>query len=330
MSRNKLNRWLIDAFEAHKQGNLDIALELYRKVIIVDSKNADATHLSGLVEYQRQNLNKANELVSRAIKLNAHVPVFWNTRGLIESGMGNATAAIKSYQRAISIDPRYADAWTNMGVSLHLIGQFDKADNCYKTALEINPRDINTLRNMGQLLSDNKHYSQAASVYELILQLSPNDNKSFAALTFINQYRCHWDGIQSRHNHINQLVEARVDSFITPFAYLSMSTSPKMQLLCAEASSRHTMAALERLAHPHRISKFRKNEKKTRVAYWSSDFQQHATSHLLAEVIECHEKKEFEIILLSYGKDDGGACAGALSKLQMILLMFVKAIMEKL
>jgi predicted O-linked N-acetylglucosamine transferase (SPINDLY family) len=40
-----------------------------------------------------------------------------------------------------------------------------------------------------------------------------------------------------------------------------------------------------------------KNTKKNkiRIAYYSADFKKHAVSHLLANVLECHDKNDFEI-----------------------------------
>jgi protein O-GlcNAc transferase len=44
-----------------------------------------------------------------------------------------------------------------------------------------------------------------------------------------------------------------------------------------------------------------------RIAYVSSDFHEHATAHLIAELIELHDRARFEVIGLSFGIDDGSA-----------------------
>jgi predicted O-linked N-acetylglucosamine transferase (SPINDLY family) len=43
-----------------------------------------------------------------------------------------------------------------------------------------------------------------------------------------------------------------------------------------------------------------------RIGYLSSDFQEHPTSRLIAELFEQHDRSRFEIYAYSYGKDDGG------------------------
>ena len=42
-----------------------------------------------------------------------------------------------------------------------------------------------------------------------------------------------------------------------------------------------------------------------RVGYVSSDFHEHATAHLIAELFECHDKERFALHAYSYGTDDG-------------------------
>ena len=42
---------------------------------------------------------------------------------------------------------------------------------------------------------------------------------------------------------------------------------------------------------------------KIRIGYFSADFHDHATMHLMAELFECHDKKKFELIAFSFGPD---------------------------
>ncbi|MGO9698346.1 MAG: hypothetical protein ACLPX7_03675 [Xanthobacteraceae bacterium] len=43
---------------------------------------------------------------------------------------------------------------------------------------------------------------------------------------------------------------------------------------------------------------------KIRVAYLSADFRQHATAFLTADLFECHDRSRFEVLGISYGRDD--------------------------
>lgn len=44
-----------------------------------------------------------------------------------------------------------------------------------------------------------------------------------------------------------------------------------------------------------------------RIAYLSADFHQHATAELIAGLIERHDRKKFEVMAISFSRDDGSA-----------------------
>jgi predicted O-linked N-acetylglucosamine transferase (SPINDLY family) len=46
---------------------------------------------------------------------------------------------------------------------------------------------------------------------------------------------------------------------------------------------------------------------KLRIGYLSWDFHQHATSYLIAELFELHDRERFEVFAYSFGPDDGSA-----------------------
>ena len=55
--------------------------------------------------------------------------------------------------------------------------------------------------------------------------------------------------------------------------------------------------------HPRPTLKRSRNDR-IRVGYLSSDFYEHATAYLLAEVLELHDRTRFEIFAYSYGPED--------------------------
>ena len=47
----------------------------------------------------------------------------------------------------------------------------------------------------------------------------------------------------------------------------------------------------------------KESKKKIRIGYYSADYYEHATSYLIAELIELHDKSKFEIFGFSFGPD---------------------------
>jgi protein O-GlcNAc transferase len=74
-----------------------------------------------------------------------------------------------------------------------------------------------------------------------------------------------------------------------------------LQLQCARTYVKHKTQDL-----PTAIEKPKAwRHDKIRIAYVSADFHEHATSHLIAELFERHDRKRFELFGISLGPDDG-------------------------
>lgn len=86
----------------------------------------------------------------------------------------------------------------------------------------------------------------------------------------------------------------------SPFALLSEPTSAQEQM---DYASRWAVARFPSAPRPT-PAPFTAGQRRLRVGYLSSDYYEHATAYLLAEVLELHDRDIFEIFAYSYGPDD--------------------------
>jgi predicted O-linked N-acetylglucosamine transferase (SPINDLY family) len=84
---------------------------------------------------------------------------------------------------------------------------------------------------------------------------------------------------------------------------LAIDSSPQQQLRCAQAYAADKFPA--GMALPV-IPAPVEAPARLRLAYFSADFHDHATAHLIAEVFERHDRSRFELIAFSFGprRDD--------------------------
>jgi hypothetical protein len=87
------------------------------------------------------------------------------------------------------------------------------------------------------------------------------------------------------------------------FPHAVLVDDPIEQLKVARHYSLHVMSAGAADAAPRR----RAHGGRLRIGYLSADFHQHATSQLMVQMLECHDRSAFEVTLLSTGPDDGSA-----------------------
>jgi protein O-GlcNAc transferase len=88
---------------------------------------------------------------------------------------------------------------------------------------------------------------------------------------------------------------------VNPFIFLTLDTTARDQRRCAES-----WAAAHQLRGTRPRPERRTRERLT-VGYLSSDFQEHATAQLMAELFEVHDRARFRVLAYSYGRDDGSA-----------------------
>ncbi|HWY65877.1 MAG TPA: hypothetical protein VNX61_11750, partial [Rhizomicrobium sp.] len=108
-----------------------------------------------------------------------------------------------------------------------------------------------------------------------------------------------WPGFQAR-------VTAAVrdgSAVIVPLDFLPFCEDGALRRRCSEAF------IADRVPHPSGPlwTGGQYGHDRIRVAYLSADFRQHATTELIAGLIEAHDRTQFEIGAVSFGRDDGSA-----------------------
>lgn len=119
---------------------------------------------------------------------------------------------------------------------------------------------------------------------------------------------CEWDDFALSASRIRALLSAGEAGRLSPFLLLSVpGISGQEHRACSELWTRDRIAASiperERLAFRFDLTARRK----LRVGYLSNDFHDHATSRLLIETFEAHDRQRCELHAFSFGADDGGA-----------------------
>ena len=186
--------------------------------------------------------------------------------------LGKTTDAALHYQKAVQLNPHDADIYNNLGNVQRELGQLDLAIESYKKALSINPK---------------LYHAKVHLVHQ-------------------KQHCCDWRGLQEDINEIRQWLETAPEAQISPFAFLAMpGTTAAEQKICADHWLNNRYASL--IAQSPLLNfKYDLLDKKPKIkiAYLSADFRLHPLAFLVTELIERHDRSQFEIIAFSYGVND--------------------------
>ena len=281
------------------QGDFEAALAAYREACRCDphfiEAHANAADLLRKLKRHEEGLVICDAIVGK--RPDAAKPYF--CAGNLLRELLRPAEAIEAFRQAIALQPRFAEAYCNLGNLLLWQGAFDEAIAVYEEAIAINPTIAQTYCNLGAAYELSQRFSEALEAYAKAVALAPDLVGVTVQLYHQRRVACDWDGIEGDEARLIASVRDCKEP-LPPFAFLSMDTSPAVQLQVAR------LCASGMRAKPCFDHKQPKTPDKTRlkIGYLSGDFHRHATAHLMAELIERHDRARFEIIAYSHGTSD--------------------------
>ncbi|WP_187437502.1 tetratricopeptide repeat protein [Bradyrhizobium rifense] len=318
------------AISAQRSGNLSDAERAYTTILKGSRTHPIALHMLGLLHAQRGNFAGAEPLLKKAARVDSGNPdVLFNyanvlraldktddalawlakvialspnfadahlNRGAILMARHELHGAIAEFDRAIAIEPSSA-AFANRGSAFHQLGQFDEAHDSYRRAIELAPSNPQNHFVLSEVLTQMGREDEAITALERTVALNKTFPFAFSKLVASRRMRADWRSFEVEQAAMDDAVDSHVP--IDPFTFFHASSSPARQLTCAKTYVANVApergAAILRTPSP---------TSRLRVAYLSADFRRHATAHLMAGVIEEHDRERFEISAISYGPDD--------------------------
>ena len=338
MSRKKAKAALPPALQAryreavslHQAGQPARASALYAEVLKVRPRHFDSLHLRGVAALQLGDTERGIGWLEAAIKVDGSVaPAHFNL-GNARLGVGQLEAAIGCFDRALALKPDYAQAWINRGNALldlrrlpQALDSYDRALACkadyvdawynrgnalldlgrpadalasYDRALALDAGHSQAWCNRGKALADRQALSAAAESYARALALRPGYPFLFGTWLHTCMKVCDWAAYTESAARLQQGIVAG-GAVSPPFPVLAVLDSPALQQQAAAcyAQARYPRsAALGEFSAPA-------PDGRIRVGYYSADFREHATTHLLLETLESHDAARFECYGFGFG-----------------------------
>jgi len=295
ISPDYLDAWYNRGLALHELGRLDDALAAYDGLIAIKPDHAQARASRGTVLYALGRLDEALAAYDAALAIEPNHASALSNRGIVLYLQGRAEDALASYDAALCLVPSHADTLSNRGPALCDLGRHAEAMASYEAAIRIRPDHAQAHYNSGTAFYELGHVGEARAAFEAALRLKPDYVEVASQLIHCLQSLCDWDGLDQRHRELLRRLPAS-DEKIPQFPLLSYDLSAAQLFDAARKYAKHLGGSA---APPPN------DNAKIRIGYLSSDFRIHPTSYLMAELIERHDRQDFEIIGYSYGPDDG-------------------------
>jgi predicted O-linked N-acetylglucosamine transferase (SPINDLY family) len=313
------------------QGKPEEAVLSYKRATQMNPNNAGALSNLAIALMDQKKHTEAIAVLENALALDPHMVEAHFNLGNAYSRMHQPEKAIAEYRAAIQIAPSLYPPYVNLGSLLselgrlseaadalqkatelqedpvafnslgtcyHRAGRIKEAEDCFRKALELKPDFVEALGNLGLNVAQQGRRDEAVKLARAALRLNPDFPPAVSNLFFEQRHLCDWQDFEANEMKLREL--AREGARISPFAFITANTPPDEQLMCARNWAAHLPPQQfaffsPALRRPGRI----------RIGYLSSDFKEHATAFLMAEMLERHDRQRFEILAYSYSTDDG-------------------------
>ena len=273
--------WLNLARAQWKNGAHDGALQSALAVLALEPGNAVARKLAvDCLNLQHRYAEAASCLLQTPDALPKTAEHYQNL-GEALFNAGKHQEAIGALFDALSRDIDHALSHYRLGLSFNSLGMKQEATECFRTAL--------------------------------LLGLGQGDLAAQGLLAFVERELCRWQNADADVAALRRMataLPADAAQWASVFAQATLTDAADEQLKVARACSRFQARRIEAFAP----IAARALPQRLRVGFVSSDFHQHATALLMAEVFEKLDRERFEITLYSHGPEDGSPMRQRLKK----------------
>ncbi len=264
-------------------GHFDAALVLRPDQPNVLQNRGNA--LAGLGRFEA-----AVDSYERALRLRPDHADIWYSRGNALQAMGRNDAALESYDHALRLRPDHIDAHNNRGNALQAMARPEAALDSYTQVLSLRPDHADALNNRGNALQGLRRIGEAVSDYERALAVKPDFPWLPGHALHLRMQIALWNDFADRRDALNTRI-LRGEAVAAPMHALALADQPEVHLQAARtfAALRYpAQSLLPSLTRPRR-------EGRIRIGYFSTDFKDHPVSHLIAGVLEHHDRTRFEV-----------------------------------
>lgn len=287
-----------EAFRLHQTGRLQEAEQGYQAVLAKVPDHFDALQLLGAIALQNQQYVEAVDWLDDALALDPNSAVALCNRGVGLQHLHRYAQALVSYSRAIEYSPTYFEAHRNQGDCLRLCGYYEDAVQSYQRAVALKPNHVATIFLLGEIQRELKQYEGALKSLARAYALEPHYPFLCGSLLHTRAFLCDWRDFDTDRAALADRI-AKGEPVIAAFALLSLIDSPQLQQQAASILVRQhypvrpDLGPIPRRAQPRRI----------RIGYFSAEFHNHATTYLMAELFEQHDRTMFELFAFSFGPE---------------------------
>ena len=285
----------------YEQRKVPEAEKLFLSVLKSLPNNPVALYSYGLLLINSGRIHEALDVVVHGTETNPKFSMLWCLRGAIHKDFYQLESALDSYDKALDLDPKHIPSLVNSGAILRQLLRYSEAHQRFEKILAIDPNNLQALSNYGALLSEPhiQRIPDSIPVFSHLLKIKPDYPYARGILAFNKMHICDWSTVELDTVDITQSIREGKRA-CRALGHMSLSDSAEDQFKCTSILVGDEFS----FKKPPLWTGQQYSHARIKIAYVSADFREHPVGHLIAGVIEKHNREKFEIICVSIGIDD--------------------------
>ncbi|MDD3148708.1 MAG: tetratricopeptide repeat protein [Candidatus Riflebacteria bacterium] len=179
---NKVNSEVALGIAFYENGDIDKAVQHYRRAVAIDSSCAEAHAGLGIALARLDNRAEACNHLEKALKLTPDCGILANWLADAFFDQGQFDRAIELYSEALRLDPCDNNAQNDMADAYRLKGDYATAVKMYDRAIEIDPGDTNAMLEKAQCLVQLHKPEEAFLVLQKLIERFPTSRDRATAM----------------------------------------------------------------------------------------------------------------------------------------------------
>ena len=277
-----------------KDNKLLEAKDACLNILKTSKDNEEIYNIYGIILIQLDETEEAILNWQKAIEIKPDYSHAYNNLGKGYLKLNKYNEALVIFEKVIKINPKYFEAHYYKALLLNELQRYDEAIDSWSFVIGLKPDFVKAYINRGNIFCYLKKFDRAINNYTSAYLIEPNSPFLLGSLVHTKSVICDWE---DQDKYIEELKKNLINhkKTIDPFSSLVLLESPSMQKMAAEIWTNESNLKIKKIEN---ISK----KKKITIGYYSGDFNNHAVGHLISNMLELHDKNNFEIFGFYFGK----------------------------
>ena len=162
-----------EAVALHRAGRIMEAGQLYEQVLADDPNNIPALQMAAVMAFQREEYDQSEGLFRRVLRLDARNAEAHNNLGNVLRRQGRLGEAINLFRGALELNPLLPNAHANLGSALVCRGKLKEAVSHLHRAIELEPGLAQAWIDLVSPLANLGKFDEAAAAFKRAAELHP-------------------------------------------------------------------------------------------------------------------------------------------------------------